>query len=160
MRLIRSEDADYVHGLRTAPSYNWHLSGVRGTAEDQPRWIAAYKSREAQLRELYYVIERKDGMRCGLVRLYDISADSFIWGRWILDHNKTAKAAQESAVLSFGVGFDGLSLSQALVDVRISNSQALAIDQRPGMDELRRDERDIYFTYPRSRFEAACAGFP
>lgn len=159
LRLIRPDDADYVHALRTDPSYNQYLSEVRGTAEDQRRWIEGYKAREADLRELYYVIERKDGIRCGLVRLYDISADSFTWGSWILDHNKTRKAALESAMLSFGVGFDGLGLSRALVDVRIGNAQALAIYQRLRMDELRRDDRDIYFTYPRARFEADRSGF-
>lgn len=159
LRLILPEDADYVHALRTDPAYNRHLSEVRGTVEDQRRWIEGYKAREADLRELYYVIERKDGTRCGLVRLYGIGADSFTWGSWILDHNKTRKAALESAVLSFRVGFDGLGLSQALVDVRIGNEQALAIYQRLGMIELRRDDQDIYFIYPRSRFEADRAGY-
>ena len=47
LRLIRPADADYVHALRTDPAYNRHLSEVRGTAEDQRRWIEAYKAREA-----------------------------------------------------------------------------------------------------------------
>lgn len=159
LRLIQPDDAGYVHALRTDPAYNRHISVVRGTAEDQRRWIKAYKMREAALNELYYVIERKDGSRCGLVRLYDIGAESFTWGSWILDHNKPPKAALESAVLSFGVGFDGLGLSQALVDVRISNHRALAVYQRLGMTELRRDDHNIYFTYPRSRFSSDRAGY-
>lgn len=159
LRLIRPEDADYVHALRTDPAYNRHLSEVRGTTEDQYRWIEAYKAREADLRELYYVIERKDGTRCGLVRLYDIDADSFTWGSWILDHNKTRKAALESAVLSFGVGFDQLGPPIANVDVRIGNERALAFYQRLRMTELQRDDQDIYFIYPRSQFEADRAGY-
>lgn len=159
LRLIQPDDADYVYILRTDPAYNQHLSDVRGTAEDQRQWIEAYKAREAGLRELYYVIERRDGTRCGLVRLYDIKADSFIWGSWILDHNKTSKAALESAVLSFGVGFDGLGLSLAHVDVRVGNDRAVAFYQRLGMTELRRDDRDIYFAYPRSQFEADRGGY-
>lgn len=159
LRLIRPEDAGYVQALRTDPSYNRHLSEVRGTAEDQRRWIEDYKAREVELRELYYVIERKDGIRCGLVRLYDIGAEAFTWGSWILDHNKTRKAALESAMLSFGVGFDRLGLSQALVDVRIGNEQAIDLYNRLGMSELRRDDRDIYFTFPRSRFDADRAGY-
>jgi RimJ/RimL family protein N-acetyltransferase len=154
LRLIRPEDADYVQSLRTDPAYNRHLSEVRGTAEDQRRWIEGYKAREADLRELYYVIERKDGSRCGLVRIYDIGADSFTWGSWILDHNKTRKAALESAVLSFGVGFNELGLSFAHIDVRIGNEHAEAFYRRLGMTEIRRDVQYIYFTYPRSRFEA------
>jgi RimJ/RimL family protein N-acetyltransferase len=159
LRLVRPEDADYVHALRTDLAYNRHLSEVRGTAEDQRRWIQGYKAREAGLSELYYVIERKDGIRCGLVRLYDIGTDSFTWGSWILDHNKTLKAALESAVLSFGVGFDGLGLSFAHVDVRIGNKHAEAFYRRLGMTEIRRDVQDIYLTYPRSRFDADRAGY-
>lgn len=159
LRLIRPEDADYVQALRTDPAYNRHLSEVRGTAEDQRSWIEGYKAREADLRELYYVIERKDGTRCGLVRLYDIRADSFTWGSWILDYNKTRKAALESAVLSFGIGFEELGLSFAHIDVRIGNEHAEAFYRRLGMTEIRRDVQDIYFTYPRSRFAADRAGY-
>ncbi len=131
LRLIRPEDADYVHALRTAPAYNRHLSDVRGTAEDQRRWIEGYKAREADLRELYYVIERKDGTRCGLVRLYDIGAGSFTWGSWILDHNKTQKAALESAVLVYIVAFDRLGHPKAGFDVRRDNTNMLAAASQP-----------------------------
>lgn len=154
LRLIEPEDAAYVYALRTDPAYNRHLSDVRGTLDEQRRWLDRYKLREATLEELYYVIERKNGTPCGLVRLYDISAESFTWGSWILDHNKTLKAALESAVLSFGVGFEGLGLSLAHVDVRIGNEQAEAFYRRFGMTEVRRDFKNIYFNYPRSRFDA------
>lgn len=154
LRLVRPEDAEYVHGLRTDPAYNRHLSEVRGTVEDQRRWIDAYKAREAALRELYYVIERKDGTRCGVVRLYEIAADSFTWGSWILDHNKTPKAALESAVLIYMIGFDALGLEKAVFDVRLDNDVTLAFHRRFGATEIRGDEQDIYFVYPRDRFAA------
>ncbi len=159
LRLIWPEDADYVHALRTDPDYNRHLSEVFGTAEDQRRWIACYKAREADLRELYYVIERKDGTRCGLVRLYEIGADSFTWGSWILDHNKTRKAALESAVLVYEVAFEGLGLAKALFDVRRDNANTLAFHRRFGATETHETDRDIHFTYSRRRFEADRAGY-
>ena len=159
LRLIEPDDAAYVFGLRTDPSYNSHLSKVTGSVESQRQWIEDYKAREAALRELYYVIERKDGTRCGVVRLYDIATASFTWGSWILDHNKTPKAALESAVLSFGIGFDGLERPQAYVDVRIGNEKAHELYVRFGMTEIRRDDRDIYFIYPRDRFVADRAGY-
>jgi RimJ/RimL family protein N-acetyltransferase len=159
LRLITPDDAAYVHGLRMDPAYNAHLSQVDGSVEDQRRWIETYKAREAERRELYYVIERRDGVRCGLVRLYEITADSFTWGSWILDHNKTRKAALESAMLSFGVGFDSLGLKSAFVDVRRDNKKALSFYRRLNMTELRQDDRDIFFMYPRERFEADRQGF-
>jgi len=159
LRLIRPEDADYVHALRTDPAYNRHLSEVRGTADDQRRWIEGYKAREADLRELYYVIERKDGIRCGLVRLYDISADSFTWGSWILDHNKPQKAALESAVLVYDVGFTRLGCSCAVFEVRASNTHTENFHRRFGAVETHREEQDIFFTYRRSQFETDRDGY-
>jgi RimJ/RimL family protein N-acetyltransferase len=154
LRLIEPNDAAYVYGLRTNPLYNSHLSKVTGTVEDQRHWIVGYKAREAAGQEFYYVIERKDGTRCGLVRLYDLEADSFTWGSWILDENKPRKAALESAVLSFGVGFEILQRALAKVDVRVDNTHATAFYRRLGMTETHRTAQDIYFSYPRVRFAA------
>jgi RimJ/RimL family protein N-acetyltransferase len=67
LRLIQPEDAADVHSLRNNPAYNTHLSTVTGTVDDQRTWIKDYKSREAHGQEFYYVIERKDGTRCGLI---------------------------------------------------------------------------------------------
>ena len=159
LRLIEPNDAAYVYGLRTDPSYNSHLSRVTGSVESQRHWIEDYKAREAAGQEFYYVIERKDGTRCGVVRLYDLTTDSFTWGSWILDHNKTPKAALESAVLSFGIGFDSLDRPQACVDVRIKNKKAYAFYVRFGMTETRRDDQDIYFLYSRDRFTVDRAGY-
>jgi RimJ/RimL family protein N-acetyltransferase len=157
LRLIQAKDATYVHGLRSNPAYNTHLSKVTGTVDGQRNWIEDYKSREASGQEFYYVIERKDGTRCGLVRLYNITSDSFTWGSWVLDENKPRKAALESAVLSFGLGFDSLGLARALVDVRIGNTHATGFYRRLGMTEINRTNQDVFFVYPRERFEADCA---
>jgi RimJ/RimL family protein N-acetyltransferase len=154
LRLVQPEDAPYIHGLRTDSTYNGHLSTVTGTVEDQRSWIEAYKTREAVGAEYYFVIERKDGVRCGVVRLYDITGDQFTWGSWILDQNKPRKAALESAVLSFGVGFNTLGIHTANVDVRVENTHAEAFYRRLGMTEVRRTEQEIFFVYSRAQFDA------
>lgn len=155
LRLITPEDAPYVHALRIDPLYSRHLSPVTGTAEDQRRWIDLYKAEEARCQQLYYVIERHDGTRCGVVRLYGIGDEEFTWGSWILDANKPPKAALESALLSFGIGFDHLGLKVAKVDVRAKNTHAEAFYRRLGMIETHRTAQDIFFDYPRKLFEEA-----
>lgn len=155
LRFAQPEDAAYIHGLRTDPTYNVHLSTVTGTVDDQRSWIEAYKTREAAGTEYYFVIERKDGVRCGVVRLYDIMHDQFTWGSWILDHNKPRKAGLESAVLSFGFGFEALGFNVANVDVRVKNTHAEAFYRRLGMTETHRTDQDIYFVYSRAQFDAS-----
>ena len=159
LRLIQLEDAAYVHGLRMNPAYNQYLSEVRGTAEDQRNWIENYKIREAEGREFYYVIEHKDGQPCGVVRLYNLEAESFTWGSWILDANKPPKAALESAVLSFGTGFKAFDRQRANIDVRINNEHAQAFYRRLGMIETHKTETDIFFVYARIRYEADREGY-
>lgn len=152
LRLIEPDDAAYVHCLRSNPKYNEHLSEVTGSIADQNAWIRAYKVRESAGEELYYVIERRDSTRCGLVRLYEIGPDQFTWGSWILDANKPGKAALESAVLSFGVGFDYLGATFAKVDVRVENEHAAAFYKRLGMVETHRNKQDIFFRYTAKQY--------
>lgn len=153
LRLVQPEDAEYIHGLRVDPTYNAHLSQVTGTPEDQRRWIEAYRTREAAGQEGYYVIERLyDGRRCGVVRLYDIDGDHFTWGSWILDANKPFKAALESAILIYRIGFETLGLDRAVFDVRKQNSHTSAFHRRFGAQEVGQDDLNIYFEYHRARY--------
>lgn len=153
LRLVDADDAEYIHRLRTNPAYNEHLSEITGTTNDQRRWIEAYKAREALGVELYYLIERHDGRPCGTVRLYDIVDDQFTWGSWILDENKPAKAALESAILSFGVGFGLLGKSRAVVEVRLGNTHAEAFYRRFGMTETGSDDHHRVFEYLNVQFK-------
>ncbi|MFN4128553.1 MAG: GNAT family N-acetyltransferase [Paracoccaceae bacterium] len=155
LRLIQPSDADYVYGLRLNQDYNEHLSAVGGTAEDQRSWITGYKTREAAMTELYYIVERRDGIPCGTLRLYNIASPSFEWGSWILDTNKTRKAALESAVLAYRIAFDLLDLEKAVFDVRKGNTRTLAFHHRFGAIETRQDDENTYFTYPKSTFRDA-----
>lgn len=153
LRLVEPDDADYIFSLRTNPLYNVHLSEVRGTSHDQRIWIENYKAREALGAEYYYVIERKDGVRCGVVRLYEISGRNFTWGSWILDYNKPPKAALESALLLYMAAFERLNLSEAHFDVRADNHRTLAFHHRFRATKTHADHENVYFVYPRSQFE-------
>lgn len=159
LRPVQPDDAGYIYGLRMNPAYNTHLSQVSGTADDQRRWIEAYKAREAAGQEFYLIIERTDGRPCGTVRLYDITADSFTWGSWILDHNKPAKASLESSVMSFGVGFDGLNRTKAQIEVRRLNTHAAAFYRRFGAVEIGQDAETLYFELPRDIYLSNLAHF-
>lgn len=155
LRLVEASDAGFIHDLRTDPALNAHLSPVTGTVTEQRAWIADYKRREATGAEYYFVVERLvDGLPCGLVRLYNISEVSFTWGSWILASNKPPKAALESAVLSFGVGFEELDRERAMIDVRRKNTHAIAFYRRFGAREIGADDVNLYFDYTRARFEA------
>lgn len=154
LRLVGPADAAYIHALRTNPRYNGHLSAVAGTVEDQQTWITRYKAREAVGAEYYYVIERlHDGLPCGVVRLYDFRGGTFTWGSWILDHNKPAKAALESAHLVYKAAFETLNLNKAVFDVRRKNKRVITFHERFGATRTSTGKEDIFFEYTRDRFQ-------
>lgn len=158
--LVEPQDAEYIHGLRMDTSLNTHLSTVTGSIADQATWIAKYKSREAEGREYYFVIRRRDDhRRCGVVRLYEINGDHFTWGSWILDGAKPPKAALESAMLVYDVGFRHLGRAKAVFDVRNENIGVLAFHRRFGATKTGRDTQDTFFEYHATQFAAARDGF-
>ena len=152
LRPVMPEDAAFIHGLRTDPAYNAHLSAVTGTVADQRAWIIACKTREAAGAELYYIIERRDGVPCGVVRLYDITAESFTWGSWILNAEKPPKAALESALLIYEIGFEHIQKQRAVFDVRADNERVLSFHRRFGAKETGSDSENVYFELTRERF--------
>lgn len=153
LRLVEPGDANYVLGLRTDQRYNRYLSAVTGSVEDQRAWIEAYKLREAHGTELYYLIERlSDDRPCGLVRIYDILPESFTWGSWILNEDKPAKAALDSALLVYRVGFEILGKPCCTFDVRKDNKRALSFHRRFGGIETSQTDNDVLFELKRSFF--------
>lgn len=154
LRLIVPEDAPFIHGLRTNPAYNTYLSTVTGTVGDQHAWILAYKSREAAGTEFYYIIERLDGLACGTVRVYGVTRESFTWGSWILNAHKPKKAALESALLVYDVGFRGLRKPRAVFDVRRDNERTIRFHMRFGAQQTSSDATNRFFELTWERFEA------
>lgn len=129
---VRRKHQEYIYSLRINPLYNRHLSPPPSSAERQGDWIDGYVQREARGEEFYFLIERQDGIPCGTVRLYDLRQNSFCWGSWILDENKTKFAAAESALLVYEVGFEKLGFAQSHFDVRVENTSVIRFHERMG----------------------------
>lgn len=153
LRLVELEDAEYIHSLRLDPQYGRFLSAPAPTVESQQSWIERYKAREAERREYYFLIERRqDDLPCGVVRLYEIKDGQFTWGSWILDKNKPPKAALDSALLIYRFAFEVLACELSIFDVRVENSRTLAFHRRFGAVETGVDELNVYFELSREQF--------
>lgn len=155
IRPILMSDAEYVFSLRTNPSLNKHLSTAPASVSAQEKWIEAYKHREKLGQEYYFIVERVDGIRCGVVRVYDVAEDQFTWGSWILDENKPPKAALDCAILVYRFGFRSLGLSRAVFDVRVDNQRTLAFHDRFGAVRTGSDAHNVYYKLERGSYEAA-----
>ncbi len=143
LRLITEEDAEFVLSLRTDSKYNQFLSAVSADVEQQKSWIRKYKDDEKNGIQYYFIIERNDGIPCGTVRVYDLREDSFCWGSWILNEDKTRFAALESAFLVYTFGFNKLNYKKAHFDVRKENSKVISFHEKMGAIRTGETELDI-----------------
>lgn len=151
---VRPQHAAYIYSLRINPTLNAHLSAAPDSPESQAAWIAKYMEREKAGKEYYFLITRLDGTPCGTVRLYDFRSDSFCWGSWILDANKTRFAAIESALLVYQIGFDYLRFPQSHFDVRRENTRVINFHIRLGSEVTSLDDQNVYMKLTREKFQA------
>lgn len=151
LRLIEESDASFIVSIRSNEKYNRYLSSVSSDVEVQRQWIKDYKEKEKNLQEFYFIIERNDdGSRCGSVRVYDLREDSFCWGSWILNENKTRYSALESALLVYEFGFEKLGFNKSHFEVVKDNSKVVEFHLKFGANKVGEDDEYFYYEIDRN----------
>lgn len=145
LRLVSENDAEFILKLRLDDKYNQFLSVVAPDLDSQKNWIKKYKKAELAKEEFYFVIERLDGVPCGTVRIYDLNKNSFCWGSWILNADKTRYAALESALLVYKFGFDSLECKKSHFEVMKENHKVISFHRKMGAVQTGFDDVNYYF---------------
>lgn len=146
IRLVEEGDAAFVLSLRLDDNYNQFLSKVSANIDAQRDWIKEYKKDEVAEKQFYFIIEKLDGTPCGTVRIYDLREDSFCWGSWILNQDKTRFAAIESALLVYEFGFNYLKLNNSHFEVMKENKKVISFHEKFGAKCISEDNDNFYFT--------------
>ncbi len=145
LRLIDITDAEFVLSLRLDARYNKFLSAVSSDINGQKSWIEKYKIDEDKGLQFYFIIERNDGVPCGTIRVYDLKDDSFCWGSWILNEDKTQYAALESAFLIYKFGFEHLGFKKSHFDVMKGNEKVISFHKKIGAVQVGEDKDNYYY---------------
>ncbi len=153
LRLVDEVDAEFILNLRLDARYNKFLSKVKPDLDAQREWIKKYKSDEAAGVQFYFIVERLDGTRCGTVRIYDLREESFCWGSWILNEEKTRYAALESAFLVYRFGFENLGYKKSHFDVVKGNDNVVSFHQKMGAVKTSEDSQNFYFEIKKEAVE-------
>lgn len=151
LRLVSTEDAEFILSLRKNPLLNQHISSTDITVEEQRNWLKAYKTREEQAQEVYFVVENKGHQPVGTVRIYKIDPEKreCTWGSFILNENRPENSSAEVIALSAGFIFDQLKLDKIKLDVRRENSKAIHIYEKYGFKRVGEDDLDYYYEMKR-----------
>jgi RimJ/RimL family protein N-acetyltransferase len=149
-RLANISDAKFIHSLRIDQKYNQHLSFVDDDISKQEHWLEEYKKREVQNQEYYFIIQRNsDNIPIGTVRIYDFlkNENSFCWGSWILNENKTRYSALECALLIYDFAFFELGYTRCHMDIRKENMKVIEFHRKFGVNIIGETEKDLLGHY-------------
>lgn len=156
-RQVEVSDAAFILNLRTDRTFNRYLSVVDDDLLKQKNWIEKYKDREANGEEYYFIIHRNsDSIPIGTVRVYDFigNKESFSWGSWILNKNKTKYAALECALLIYDFAFLKLGFERCHMDIRKGNLKVIEFHKRFGVKIIGETHEDFLgHYYPADYFQ-------
>ncbi|WP_114634237.1 GNAT family N-acetyltransferase [Vibrio splendidus] len=156
IELATLDDAEFILSLRNNSELNKHLSKTSADISSQRQWLSDYKKREDEKKEYYFIINRLDGVPIGTVRLYDFlnERNSFCWGSWILNIDKTRTSAIESALLVYEFAFKHLDFENCHFDVRKDNKSVIRFHEKLGAKIVSETEFDYYFEYSKPCYNA------
>lgn len=109
-RLVNEGDADFIYMLRSDPQLSKYIHDIRGGVQQQVEWIRAYKKREAEGKE-YYFIYFKNNSPVGLNRLYSFHDTTYTGGSWIMVPNSPIEAVLALPLIMREIAFEELGMT-------------------------------------------------
>jgi RimJ/RimL family protein N-acetyltransferase len=147
LRLVDVEDAFFIKNLRADKKLNRFISRNDDTLDSQIKWIQDYKQREKRKEEYYFIICRKvDNVPIGTARIYDFikAENSFCFGSWMLNVDKTRYAALESFMCIFDFAFLELGFKRCHVHFKNENQKVIDFHVKVGMKIINTDHEFLY----------------
>ena len=149
LRDVEISDAEFILSLRMNPKKNRFLNVTAPDLEKQKEYLKRYKEK---VDEYYWVIEGKNGVPYGVVRIYDFQQKSFCPGSWLTVPGAPITAGIEGLFHAFKFGFQDLGFRSAHFDVRKENRSVIRFDQKIGAIIIKEDALNYYFTLSSETF--------
>jgi RimJ/RimL family protein N-acetyltransferase len=141
-RNVETSDVNFILSLRTDSEKSKYLNKTSSDVSRQVAWLENYTNKDE---EAYFIIENKNGLSLGTIRIYDARGDSFCWGSWILKDGVPISTAIESALMMYSYSFEHLGFKRAHLDMRKGNESVRRFHEFCGAWQV--GETDIDYLY-------------
>lgn len=152
IRLVEVTDAAFIIDIRTDERNSRFISATSSDVAQQQKWIEAYKEREAQGLEYYFVILDQEGNPCATTRIYDFRGEAFETGSWVSKNDAPYGIAVKGEILGREVGFELLGFSLCTFNSRKANANIMKYHKMFGARCVREDEDNRYFEQTKEEF--------
>ena len=145
LRTVEEKDASFILKLRNKEELKKYISDTNISLEQQKEWIRNYETREENGQEFYFIVEDKDKIPCGTVRIYEVEENRCTWGSFILDKSRPDGASFETLLLSINFIRFNLGIKNIYLDVRKENLKAIHIYEKFGFKRIKEDSLNYYY---------------
>ncbi|MGV8828580.1 MAG: GNAT family N-acetyltransferase [Breznakibacter sp.] len=150
-KLVDVDDAQIILNIRTNERRNQHVSAVSGLLDDQINWIQAYKKREEESKEFYFLIGDSTGWY-GTTRIYNFSEDKFETGSWIFAEEAPDGMAVKGDIIGREYAFEYLGFKICEFEVRKLNTKVIRYHKSYKPVLVGEDELNYYFELNKDNF--------
>lgn len=154
VRLVQRDDAEFIVRLRTDERLGRYIHATDNDVEKQREWIKAYKKREADGVEYYFIFETAAGNPLGVYRLYEITEQTFTSGSWIFMPDAPVGASMLAFVIAREIVWEIVPKAINLYDTKKANTSVLQFTSSFTPKVIRETEDMLYFENTRENFEA------
>lgn len=153
-RYVDESDAEFILSLRLNKKLSQYLTKTENNLEKQIEWIKAYKEREKQGKEFYFITIDENGNRYGVNRLYNFDNYSFEAGSWLFSNetNSSISILADLATRDFGFCLNE-KFNACRFEVRKDNLSVIAYHKRFKPELINEDESKYYFSVSKNNFE-------
>lgn len=151
VRLVREGDAEFIVKLRTNEKLSQYIHKTDSNIAKQLEWIRAYKQREAEGKEYYFIFSYQDE-NVGVARIYEIEDDSFTSGSWLASSNMVGIGVL-CDIISREIAFDLYPDSLNYFDIRKGNKSVIRYAQSYHPNLYKEDVENLYYYINRKNFE-------
>lgn len=107
VRLVREEDAEFIVKLRTNEHNSRYIHDTVADVAQQEEWLRAYKQRESEGNEYYFVFEA-NGEPQGVYRIYNRHEEWCVTGSWVFKQDAERNSALKALIITHEIVFDVL----------------------------------------------------
>ena len=150
-RNASENDAEFILSLRTDCKKSKYISKTSNELKSQQAWLKDY-ARKAY-GEAYFIIQSKEGLPIGTVRIYDQIQKSFSWGSWILSDKAQLTAGIESALMVYLYGIEELEFQSSHFEVLKENRRVIEFHNRFGAVKIGESNSKFLFEIGRIEIE-------
>ncbi len=145
VRLVEEKDAEFILSLRTDEKLARFLHKTDNDINKQIEWIKAYKEREKQGIDYYFIYFYQD-IPYALNRIYDITEQQCTGGSWISKPGTNVEQTMATMLIARDIMFEELEIKQDMFDVRKGNKQVQKIHKMMGAKQVGETELDYLYS--------------